>query len=68
MPVEGFWIFDDSRVSVELVSGHLTLTQPQEVAMYARAFAELSKVATYGAAARELITNAITVLDRQAAV
>ena len=27
-PVEGFWIFDDEQVAVELVSGHLTITQP----------------------------------------
>ena len=35
--VEDFWIYDDSRVTVELVSGHLTLTQPHDVELYARA-------------------------------
>ena len=27
-PVEGFWMFDDEQVQVELVSGHLTITKP----------------------------------------
>jgi len=65
-PVEGFWVFDDVRVNVELVSGWLTITQPHEIALYVQAFAELSKVAVYGAAARGLITDAITALDREA--
>ncbi|MGE6955146.1 helix-turn-helix domain-containing protein, partial [Staphylococcus capitis] len=28
-PVEGFWMFDMEQVAVELVSGHLTVTQPR---------------------------------------
>jgi transcriptional regulator with XRE-family HTH domain len=62
-PVEGFWMFDDEQVSVELVSGHLTVTQPREVAMYAETFAQLADLAFYGASARKLITGAITALD-----
>ncbi|MFF2022331.1 helix-turn-helix domain-containing protein [Streptomyces sp. NPDC058171] len=58
MPVEGFWIFDTAQVNVELVSGHLTLTQPSEVAMYCDTFAQLSALAVYGAAARTLISAA----------
>jgi transcriptional regulator with XRE-family HTH domain len=34
-PIESFWMFDDERVCVELVSGYLTVTQPREIAMYA---------------------------------
>ncbi|MFE4977300.1 helix-turn-helix domain-containing protein [Kitasatospora sp. NPDC056651] len=59
MPVEGFWIFDTAQVNVELVSGHLTLTQPSEVAMYADTFATLADMAVYGSKARALITAAI---------
>lgn len=59
MPVEGFWIFDTAQVNVELVSGHLTLTQPSEVAMYADTFATLADIAVYGPKARRLITAAI---------
>jgi transcriptional regulator with XRE-family HTH domain len=58
-PVEDFWIFDDRQVNVELVSGWLTLTQPREIAMYARTFSELSEIAVKGAQARVLITAAI---------
>ncbi|WP_233510771.1 DUF5753 domain-containing protein [Actinomadura craniellae] len=54
-PVEGFWIFDDERVNVELVSGYLTISQPREVTEYARTFTELSAMAVYGRRARALI-------------
>lgn len=59
MPVEGFWIFDAEQVNVELVSGHLTITQPSEVGAYADSFAELADLAVYGASARALITAAM---------
>ncbi|GAA2664849.1 helix-turn-helix transcriptional regulator [Streptomyces lunalinharesii] len=59
MPVEGFWIFDQAQVNVELVSGYLTLTQPSEVAMYATTFTELAELAVYGTTARRLIASAM---------
>jgi hypothetical protein len=62
-PVEGFWIFDNGQVNVELVSGWLTLTRPREVLMYADVFTRLSELAVYGAKARGLITAAIDALD-----
>lgn len=62
-PVEGFWIFDEHRVNVELVSGWLTVTQPREVAAYVQAFNSLAGMAVHGAAARGLITTAIASLD-----
>lgn len=58
-PVEDFWIFDDAQVNIELVSAFLTVTQPHEVGMYARTFADLADLAVYGASARALITSAI---------
>lgn len=58
-PVESFTMYDDAQVNVELVSAHLTVTQPGEIAEYARTFAELSAIAVYGAQARSLITSAI---------
>jgi transcriptional regulator with XRE-family HTH domain len=61
-PVEGFWIYDQAQVSVELVSGYLTITQPSEIAMYADVFTELSALAVHGAPARALITGAIDAL------
>jgi transcriptional regulator with XRE-family HTH domain len=61
--VEDFWIYDDKKVTVELVSGHLTLTQSQDVASYAQAFSALAQQAVYGANARSLIANAIAAID-----
>ena len=57
-PVEDFWIFDSEQVSVELVSGYLTVTQPHEVAMYAQVFAALTEVAVFGPRALDLIEKA----------
>lgn len=61
--LEAFNIFDDSRVEVELLSAQVTVRQPGEVAIYVRAFEELSHMAVYGASARSLITQAIAALD-----
>ncbi|MGW3179939.1 DUF5753 domain-containing protein [Kitasatospora sp. NPDC001119] len=61
-PVEGFFLFDDDVVNVELISAHLTITQPHEIGMYAEVFADLADLAVYGAHARSLITAAIAAL------
>lgn len=58
-PKHGFWIFDDQRVLVETIGAELTLTQPQEIALYRRVFDKLATCASYGAAARQLITRAL---------
>ena len=62
VPVPPLWIFDDRQVNIELVSGWLTLTQPREIAMYAKTFSQLSEIAVRGAQARALITAAINAL------
>lgn len=62
-PVEGFWIFDDERVLVELVTAEVTVTQPREIGLYLRTFAALADLAVYGAAARSLITSAVDALE-----
>ncbi|MER5868062.1 helix-turn-helix transcriptional regulator [Kitasatospora sp. NPDC002040] len=61
-PVESFTMYDDAQVNVELVSAHLTVTQPGEIAEYGQAFAELASIAVYGTAARSLVTAAIDAL------
>ncbi|MFF2081523.1 helix-turn-helix domain-containing protein [Kitasatospora sp. NPDC058162] len=61
-PVESFTMYDDAQVNVELVSAHLTITQPAEIAEYSRTFSELACIAVHGAAARSLITSAINAL------
>ncbi|MEV7782120.1 helix-turn-helix transcriptional regulator [Kitasatospora sp. NPDC088351] len=60
--LEAFNVFDDERVSVELLTAAVTVTVPSEVAQYVRAWAELASQAVYGAAARSLITAAIDTL------
>ncbi|WP_211244534.1 helix-turn-helix domain-containing protein [Actinospica robiniae] len=62
-PVEAFFIFDQSQVSVELVSGYLTVTAPAEIQMYEDGFARLAEAAVYGARARALIERALSVLE-----
>lgn len=61
-PVESFTRYDDTQVNVELVSAHLTVAQPAEIAEYGQAFSELASIAVYGPAAKSLITTAIDVL------
>ncbi|XVQ10673.1 helix-turn-helix domain-containing protein [Spirillospora sp. CA-255316] len=60
---EPFVMFDTELVSVELVSGVLSVTQPAEVAMYLRDFHDLAGIAVYGAAARALIDDALEALE-----
>ena len=55
----GFWMFDDTQVIVETPTAELMITQPGEVQIYARVFAELSAMAVVGAPARTLLMAAI---------
>lgn len=58
-PWHGFWIFDRERVVVETYSAGLNLAGPAEVALYEGVFDRLAAVASYGGAARQLITRAV---------
>jgi hypothetical protein len=58
-PVEMFFMFDDSQVDIELVSGWLRITQPSEVAMYASTFEKLAAMAVYNQEAHTIIKTAI---------
>lgn len=62
-PVEDFWIFDDERVEVELVSSHLRYTTRRDISMYVEAFNALRDEAVYGSNARALISSAVDLLD-----
>lgn len=55
----GFWIFDEAPVLVETPTAELRITQPREVSVYDRTFAEFSEMAVRGAKARALITAAM---------
>jgi len=55
----GFWIFDDSLVTLETPTASIEVTRPQEVELYARMFEHLRGAAVFGAAARGLIIRAL---------
>ncbi|WPB92687.1 helix-turn-helix domain-containing protein [Streptomyces malaysiensis] len=61
-PQELFHVYDDTLVSVELLSARVQVTQPSEIALYLKAFEELRSMAVYGAEARALILKAIETL------
>jgi transcriptional regulator with XRE-family HTH domain len=63
-PVEGFWMFDERRVDVELVSGWLSITQPHELALYQQAYTDLAALAFHGTDARRLVTAALAAAER----
>jgi transcriptional regulator with XRE-family HTH domain len=58
-----FWMFDDQVVQVETMSAGVEITQPREVAVYARAFRLLQQSAVHGKPARDLIAGAIAGLQ-----
>jgi transcriptional regulator with XRE-family HTH domain len=58
-PWHGFWLLDGDRVMVETFSAELNLAQRQEVELYARVFDSLAAVASYGRAARAIITRVV---------
>ncbi len=64
-PWHGFWLYDSDRVVVETYSAALNLAQPQEIALYSSIFDELAGVASYGRAARAIITRVIDDLAQE---
>jgi transcriptional regulator with XRE-family HTH domain len=65
-PRHGFWLLDSDLVRVETYSAELNLRQPQEVALYSRIFEQHAAVASYGAAARAIISRAMEELAVEA--
>jgi transcriptional regulator with XRE-family HTH domain len=61
-PLEAFCLFDEHRVSVELLTAAVNVSAPSEIAVYAKAFTELAGIAVYGSQARARITEAIAAL------
>ncbi|MFC8870201.1 helix-turn-helix domain-containing protein [Streptomyces sp. NPDC057148] len=62
-PLEAFYVRDDAMAVVETLTAEIKVTQPRELADYARAFAGLAEMAVYGDAARALIEPAIDALE-----
>jgi transcriptional regulator with XRE-family HTH domain len=64
VPTNQFIMFDDELVHVETVSAEVAITQPREIALYAKTFRELARWAHYGSEARELISDRLAELRR----
>jgi len=64
-PAHGFWLLGDERVMVETFSAELNLAQPQETSLYSTIFDSLAAVASYGRAARAILTRVIDDLAQQ---
>lgn len=53
-----FWIYDETRVTVEAISAGIEVTRSEEIALYAAVFDLLRQSAVYGGQARSLIEAA----------
>ncbi|MFB7293370.1 helix-turn-helix domain-containing protein [Actinacidiphila glaucinigra] len=62
-PLEAFYLHDDFQAVVETLTAEINVTQPRELADYAKAFAGLAEMAVYGDDARALIQAAIDALE-----
>lgn len=56
VPTNQFIMFDNRLVHVETISAELTISQPREIALYNKAFGELTRQVVTGQHARTLIT------------
>jgi transcriptional regulator with XRE-family HTH domain len=65
-PRHGFWVYDDHVVQFESYSAEINLRQPQEIELYGGIFEQLAAVASYGAAARAIITRVMEELAAEA--
>jgi len=64
-PRESFDITDSDLVTIELLSGFLSLTHPDEIGAYVTAWKHLFSIAVHGKAARTLVKDAVAALDER---
>jgi transcriptional regulator with XRE-family HTH domain len=67
-PRESFDITDSDLVTIEMLTGFLSLTHPDEIAAYVTAWEQLYSIAVRGRKARALIRGALAVLDETARI
>jgi hypothetical protein len=65
-PRESFDVTDSSLVTIEMLTGFLSLTHPDEIGAYITAWDQLLSIAVRGRAARALISAAMAGLDEPA--
>ncbi|MCK7626259.1 helix-turn-helix transcriptional regulator [Streptomyces sp. RS10V-4] len=61
-PLEGFWLFDNEQVIIELATAQIAVKQPSEIKTYERMFSALASIACYGKHARTLVADAVQAL------
>jgi transcriptional regulator with XRE-family HTH domain len=64
-PTSAFWIYDEREVQTETFSAQISITRPQEIAMYVKVFAVYAETAVYGPEAKRLIAEAIQKIEQQ---
>lgn len=62
-PRHSFWLYDTELVRIETYSAELNLRQQHEIELYTSIFESHAGIASYGAAAREIITRVIADLS-----
>ncbi len=65
-PRESFDITDSDLVTIEMLTGFLSLTHPDEIAAYVTAWEQLYSIAVRGRKARALIRGVLAALDEAA--
>lgn len=61
----GFWILDNNLVQFDTYTAEVSLSRPDEISLYSRAFERLAALATYGAEVRELISGSLGSLPQR---
>lgn len=64
-PAEDFWIFDDCRVKLELVSSAVDLSTRYDLQQYGKVFTLLQSQAVYGTQAVEIVKAAMAMVVKQ---
>jgi hypothetical protein len=64
-PTSAFWIYDEREVQTETFSAQISITRPQEIALYVKIFAAFADTAVYTGDAKELIAAAIQKIEQQ---
>jgi transcriptional regulator with XRE-family HTH domain len=65
-PTSAFWIYDEREVQTETFSAQISITRPQEIALYAKVFGVYDDIAVYGAEAKALISQAMKEIGKRA--
>lgn len=63
-PTSAFWIYDEREVQTETFSAQISITRPQEIALYVKVFGVYDGIAVYGSGAKGLISKAMKEIEQ----